>query len=469
MKRLYFLLLLIPSLLHAKSYLDYPDTDLSNFFTEADATYTIRYKHAYTRQIDVPTNCTIVFEGGWLQAPIRFNNTLLQGNVKLQGSHISGSLRNETFNAGWLCHADGKQDDAEAVNAIFAMSQRVHFPKGTYLLSSFHSPKYPINKPYHLGINHSHLTITGEDGATLLTQTKAGTLCIYSKPYAIDESISDIKIEGITFQVANEETEFDPYQEHCHTISFIGVNGATVKDCKFHNFWGDAICLNHYNDNEQTGERSRNQNVWVTGNYIDGYKHSNRNGISIINGKNVRVEANTIVHSSHKRMPGAIDIEANNTAYTIDSIQISNNIIDDSQGMNAAISVVSNNKKGPAHYIQITGNTITNSNRALAFWIDNQDCCHHVTITNNHADASTTPYIFWQSGTTHHWTFRNNTFECPSQQQFGGKVKIRKLTNKGNKIKILAWYEKGIMPIFISTGILFLVFLIFRYYQKKHL
>lgn len=55
-----------------------------------------------------------------------------------------------------------------------------------------------------------------------------------------------------------------------HTIKLIGVNGMIIKDCRFDDFWGDAICLSHYGDNPKTGERSRNQNIKLLSNSIIG-------------------------------------------------------------------------------------------------------------------------------------------------------------------------------------------------------
>ena len=434
-----FLSLILFSLLACTSYSqtipDSPNTDLRRFFTQAGATYLIKHPHQTGTTITLPPNVTLQFQGGSIAGKLVFNNTQLNGNAKLHGSSISGTLKNKTFNAKWLCYADGKKDDAKNINFILAMCNEVFFPKGTYLLESMHQPPYRINKPYHIGIHRSNIKITGEKGATLKTKTKAGTLCIYSKPNDISNSIHNITIEGLTFTVQNESTEWDPYQEHCHTISLIGVNRCNIERCTFKNFWGDAICLNHYGDNTSTGERARNMNVVIRNNQINGYKCCNRNGISIINGQNVIIEKNQLKNTSHPSMPGAIDIEANNQAYTVDNITIRDNRIDNSQGKNGAISVISNKEGAPAHNIEITNNKITNSRRAFRFYVWTDYAASHITVKNNWVDKNTDPWVWDGKGRTRNWVFTGNTFLRKTNKKFGQDVKFEGLTYKNNQLK----------------------------------
>ncbi len=453
----FILAFLIPQFLQAKTFYDAPDTDLGRFFASANSTYVIRYQHAGKQKITIPSNSTLNFDGGSIQAPVEFCRTTLKGTVRLHGSRISGTIANKTFNARWLCYADGKKDDATNINEILSLCKQVFFPRGTYLLEAFHTPLYPINKPYHLGINRSGISLKGEEGTVLLTRTKAGTLCIYSKPYALKESVAKITIEGLTFQVENEDTGFDPYQEHCHTISFIGVKGATVKNCQFKNYWGDAICLNHYNDNENTGERTRNMKVILEGNRIDGYKHSNRNGISIISGEDVIIKNNQLKNCAHSKMPGAIDIEPNSHVFTINNIRIMGNTIDACQGNNAAISVVSNKRQGPIHNVLIRDNRITNSTRGLEFAVECDDVADEIKVENNFIDENTDPYIFYGKGKSKNWSFKGNIFKRASKRKLGGEIRIFNLKTSKNQIKGMAWNISPRPFLFVSTVVLALI------------
>lgn len=430
----YFFLQFFP--MGAKTFEDSAHTKLKDFFREPGATYIIKNHHKTKETIQLPPDITILFEGGSISCDLVLNGTLLKGNVKLQGTTISGTIRNSVFNAQWLCYADGKRDDAENINSILKICKEVKFTKGIYLLESMHHPIYKINKPYHIGINRTGIKLTGEKGAILTSKTMAGMLCIYSKPYDIKNSIHDIKIEGLTFTVQNESTNWDSYQEHCHTVSLMGVNGLIIEKCEFQNFWGDAICLNHYGDNVQTGERARNINIIIRNNRIDGYKFCNRNGISVINGQSVIIENNRICNTSYHTMPGAIDIEANDTAYTVDNIKIRENKIDNCQGKNGAISVISNKEGAPAHNIEITNNRITNSRRAFRFYVWKDYTASNIIVKNNYIDKNTDPWKWDGTGRTRNWEFIGNTFRRPTSVKFGQDIKIEGLTYKNNRVTI---------------------------------
>ncbi|MBQ0022956.1 MAG: hypothetical protein KBT29_06925 [Prevotellaceae bacterium] len=421
---IFILILQVTTLLAASKIYDSANTRIESFFTKENTTYVLTHNHKSNKKVVVPKGCTIVFNGGAISAPITFTNTMLKGSINLKGSKLSGTISNKEFNAAWLCYKDGNQDDASNINNILSISNKVFFPSGIYRLKSFHTPLYKINKPYHIGIYRSGVMLRGETGSVLCTSEMAGTLCIYSKPKDIPGSIHDITIQKLSFKVESESTDFVKEQEHCHTISTMGVKNLSITNCTFHNFWGDAICLNHYGDNENTGERARNMNVVIKNNFIDGYKSCNRNGVSIINGQDVLVKSNHIINSSHGTMPGAIDIEPNNTAYTINRIIISNNVIDRCKGKNAAIGVISNRHKGPVHNVKINNNTITNSTRAFEFAVECDNVADNIVVTNNSSDANTDPYIFYGIGRTKNWVFTGNSFKRKATNKFGGRIKF---------------------------------------------
>jgi len=414
---------------------DTPNCDLKTFFSQKNTKYIIRYKHTYDGKILVPTNSTIHFSKGSIKAEIEFDKTLLTGKVNIKGSTIYGTLANDEIVATWLCYADGKNDDSKNINSLIRVANRtIRFPKGTYRLKSIHKGKYELPRDYHIGINKSNITLIGEKKACFETASDAGILCIYSRPNDIKNSVHDIEIKGLTFKTINNNTTFIKTQEHLHTIHTIGVNNLTISNCNISNFWGDGICLGHYGDNEQTGERARNQNVTIKNNYIDGVNHINRNGISVINGQNVTIDGNHIVNTSDDSMPGAIDVEANNTAYTIDNIVIKNNTIERCNGGVGAISIVSNKNRAPAHNITITGNTIKKSKMGLFFMVMTDAVVDDITVENNTVDKTTAPYRFYGSGSTNKWTIKNNHFQKSTKNKIGGSMKIKNLNQADNEI-----------------------------------
>lgn len=416
-----------------KSINDKVGESVYKLFSKENANYIIRNIYVFNDTLRIPKNCSIIFRGGALVGPIVFQDTKLKGDVDLKGSSISGSLSIEQFDASWLCYRDGLHDDAKPINEILAICGKVFFPKGRYrLISKLEEPEgLPGKLSTHLAINKNNTHIQGEDGSVFVTYEPLRTLCIYSPPNHIDNSTSNIKIKGMTFEVHNNgETFF----EFMHTIRTIGVNGLIIEGCIFDDFWGDAICLSTYDDTPQTGERTRNQNVRILNNEIvGGNHHNNRNGISVVNGKNVTIKNNIIRNTSRNNMPGGIDVEPNNSAYTIDNIMIQRNLLDGIKGSNGAISVCTF-KGGAAHRIIIKNNEIRNSSNGLYVYLKTDRTTDNYVIINNIVDSNTNPYRFVGNGISRDWTISGNTFNKPCSQAIPGDIKVENIVVKKNKL-----------------------------------
>ena len=422
----------------AKTIYDSPDAYIKNLFKEARTKYIIRFNHTFSDTLKVPIGCELSFDGGSLSGPIVFKETKLSGKVNLHGSSVSGRIRNKVFEADWLCYKDGTTDDARNINELINICERIYFPAGRYLLKSEYNPKGRVPSGYehsiktHIGINKSHVYIIGEEGTTFITDQALCTICIFSQPKQIELSVRDIVLKDITFEVHNNDQEF---HEFMHTIKLIGINGLIIKKCTFNDFWGDAISLSHYGDGPETGERTRNQNIRILDNVIIGGDHyNNRNGISVINGKNVLIRNNTIQNTSRKDMPGGIDIEPNNSAYTIENIRIENNTLEGIKGGGGAICVVAQ-KKGPAHNIHITGNKVSRSNTGIFIYLKTDYTTDNYYIKNNVIESDTRPYRFEGDGISQRWEVTGNTFMRPCEQPFGGDLTVKGLVMKNNKKK----------------------------------
>lgn len=378
-----------------------------------------------------PPNVELHFCGGTLKGNIVFNKTYLSGSVRLQGSKISGSITNDCFEAGWLCYGDGEHDDALNINQILSICKNIYFNKGTYLLSSFHTPmpdlplslQYPIKS--HIGIYENCVSLIGEKGSSFLTKEASVSLCIYSMPNDIKNSTKDILIQGITFRAENNGKDFNEYM---HTVKLVGAKDIKIENCKFFDFWGDAICLSHYGDSPETGERTRNSNVSIRSNYIEGSSHNNRNGISVISGYNINIENNLIEETSREDMPGAIDIEANNEVYTINHVKISGNTITGSKGIIGGISVVSNKNNAPAHNITIENNKISDSSMGIILLISNDKSSSNIKLLNNNVVGIRRAYMFTGAGKSKNWTIHNNYNNGIRLQSCRGDVKVEKLS-----------------------------------------
>lgn len=439
----------------SKTIYDTPIIDLKSFFVGSGNQYVIRYPHIFIDTLKIPEDCELLFSGGALSGPIMFNKTQLSGKVNLKGASISGKIVKTNFDASWFCAMDGVTDDAKNINEMIEVCEHIYFPKGNYRLTSRYNPTGKVSKKLHksikthVGICKSNVELIGESGTNFITDDSLGTICLFSKPNQISRSIQNIKIKNITFNVHNDGVVF---HEFLHTIKTIGVNGLEIENCIFNDFWGDAICLSHYGDNPKTGERTRNQNVRILNNSIYGNSHNNRNGISVISGKNVLIKGNVIKNTSRKDMPGGIDVEPNNSAYTIDNIRIENNII---EGVFSHAITIYIQKEAPAHYVEILSNEIKNCGKAgIAVAIKTEGTTDSIIVRNNHVYADTKPYRFRGKGKSRDWIISGNTFDRPVLQSIPGDIRVDNLLVENNKKKRLIEWVIIDNSLVIMAGVL---------------
>lgn len=403
----------------ATTFYDTKVGSVHRLFKKGRGTYVLRYTHKFGDTLYIPRGSELKFMGGRLMGPVVLSDTKLSGRVNLKGSHIRGRVTNSMFDASWLCAMDGISDDAPYINEMIVVCGNVFFPRGTYRLESAYK-----RENFHIGICQDNVTLSGEEGTVFLTKERLGMVCVYTRPNNIANSVRNVTLKGITFRTVNDGSIF---LEWTHAIQTKGVNGFTIENCKIEDFWGDGICLNHYGDNPETGERSRNQNVRIVGNTIvGGPLHNNRNGISVINGKNVLVQGNTIRNTSRKDMPGAIDVEPNNSAYTIENIKIIGNTISGSRGGCGAIEICMHNG-GPGRHIYVEDNSINDSNLGIYVYLTTEGTTEHFVIRNNYVAADTPPYKFVGKGKSKDWVVSGNRFERPTNERMLGKLRIKNL------------------------------------------
>lgn len=373
--------------------------------------YKIRYLHKID-SVSFPTGSEICFEGGSIKGKVTFNNNYLSGMVKLHDSQLDGKISNPRFEAGWACYGDSLHDDAFIVNQILRICKTIHFQPGTYLMSSQHQipnsfpMKYRKKVKSHIGINQSGVSLIGDEGACILSKDTLKTICIYSKPKVLEHAVGDIIINGLIFRNVNDGQKFYQFE---HTIKVAGVDGLEINNCQFFDFRGDAICLSHLGNGRAVGEISRNSNVKIVGNYIEGVSHNNRNGISVISGKNVLIDNNIIEETSKSNMPGSIDIEANGPAYTMEDITITNNVIKGSK--KSGISIYSNSNGAPAYRITVANNQISNCVRGICFQINSYNTSGDFYIKNNRIVDCKNEIMFVGNGKSKNWIFQGNVLK----------------------------------------------------------
>lgn len=385
------------------------NSDLRDLISKGNTTYIIRHKHKVD-SITIPKGVQLHFDGGSIEGKICFKDTYLSGKVNLCCSVLSGKISNSCFHSGWLCYGDGIHDDAANINNMISICDSIVFQKGTYLLTSVHVPNMQIenslrkNVLSHIGIYESHKHLQGTDSVVFLTKDEKNTCSVYSIPNNIPNSIRNISIRNIIFKVENDKKNFN---EFSHTIKLMGVDSLLVENCTFHDFWGDAICLSHYGDTPSTGERTRNSNVRILNNMIYGGSHNNRNGISVISGQHVWIVGNQIYETCKKGMPGAIDVEPNNSVYTVKDIIIRNNIISGSAG--AGICLVSQGEGAPFYDIIISANKVSKVVYGIAIVIETDNSTANIKICDNVFIDTRKDYNFSGKGNSRNWEIRNNS------------------------------------------------------------
>lgn len=405
--------------------------DLRTIMKKSDCTYIIEKDYAFDDTLVIPSKCELLFEGGSLKGPIKLDDTYLSGNINLIGAYLYGQISNNVFCTNWICYRDGMHDDAQNINSALRVCDSLYLNSGDYLLTQPHLIKSSIPQDLvksvdsYIGIFRPGVSITADNDAVLIADMPRTIICIYSEPGNIPEQIKKISVNGVRIKCNNNSKEF---KEFCHSVKLVGVTDCMISNCTFDDFWGDAICLSHYEDSPSTGERTRNINIRISNNIIKGGRHhNNRNGISIISGQNVRVDSNTIHSTSRKDMPGAIDIEANNTAYTIDNIEITGNTISECYGLTGGICLIANAAGGPAHNIRIINNKISSCPNGVGFGIYANGTVDNVFIAGNIVEADTEPYLFDGNGETENWYFSNNVFKKKTKRVIGGKLTITNL------------------------------------------
>lgn len=402
-----------PNIKHSKwKTISIPDScdNLQSYFNTEKTVYCIAY-HFNVDTLRIPKDCELYFSDGSIRGVLYLDNTCLSGAPNLCGAVLNGSVNNDQFEAGWICYGDGVHDDANNINQILKVCNKIHFQDGLYLLRSMHAPDDSLPVTYHssvkshIGIYKSEVSIDGDEHACLLVDDGMSAINIYSLPNK--SPIKNIRISNMELRCVNDDNVFHEFN---HTIKAMGVDALVINNCHFYDFYGDAICLSHYGDNPTTGERTRNRNVLIEDNYIEGRSHNNRNAISVISGQKVSIHNNYIEHTSKSDMPGAIDVEANNSAFTVDDIKITNNYINDSKGGGGAISIVSE-RDAPAHNITINSNVIENTKCGIFIKIDSRNTTEGFIIQNNQLSKVDIPIYIKGTGNSSKWIVKDNSFQ----------------------------------------------------------
>jgi len=149
-------------------------------------------------------------------------------------------------------------------------------------------------------------------------------------------NVDSVKIYDLSFE-RKAEGWIDKYDQFYHHINIVGGSNIDIYNIKILGALGDGICLGGSID-QSLETKVYNKNIKIYNNTLDGRNNQNRNGISVVDGDNIRIFNNTIQNFTRADMPGGIDIEPNDKPnYIIRSIFIENNILRNIGGMAGVI------------------------------------------------------------------------------------------------------------------------------------
>ena len=227
---------------------------------------------------------------------------------------------------------NGQTDDSPAfVKALEKLAENgggtLLIPPGTYLVADLNVGSGTVIKG------------SGSPIPTLVKRPDAKNILDISSPRFADASgfLHDITIENVILLGRSKQ---DGFSEHIHNVNALGVERLSILNVRFEAFQGDGIYLG--TRRRANGEIIHNSEIKITDNVFEGANNENRNGISIIDCLHCTLEHNVFYHVSRPNMPGAIDIEPNQTNEVIRGVMIRNNTITGNNGGVGAISVALN-------------------------------------------------------------------------------------------------------------------------------
>lgn len=161
--------------------------------------------------------------------------------------------------------------------------------------------------------------------------------------------VDNVTIQGGTFDgnVAGQAT----WREHLHAVSVLSSTNVTIRGATFQNLSGDGVYIAH--DARIVGS-PKPQHVTVKDCRFTG-ANTNRNGISVIHGHDIRIEGCALHGMTRPGMPGAIDLEPDTTGMPISDVTITGCTI---TGQGPVGIMVANGRGAPIDGVVIEHTTI---------------------------------------------------------------------------------------------------------------
>lgn len=293
---------------------------------------------------------------GMLQPCIAADNDVVKKpaiqSLTVTTPHIKLTDYVSVKNFGAKC--DGITDDATAFQNAVDAAPRIRIPKGICLLNS----TVTLRAGTVLRGEGMKISTVKQGG---ISGTSMGTF--YANSGTKETRLAGIQIANMTIDGQSDILGFSEFQ---HLVSLNGVKDALIENVEFRGFRGDGLYIGSGN---KGGDERHNEYITIRNSVFDGINHSNRNGISIIDGIGVLIDGNKFINTSQPKMPGAIDVEPDgNTFHLAKNITIINNKLISIGGNVGAISFVFNSKLAETPtMLRVEANSITGNNTGIVY------------------------------------------------------------------------------------------------------
>lgn len=129
------------------------------------------------------------------------------------------------------------------------------------------------------------------------------------------------------------QVETAGFSQPIHLLNLNAVSALTIQDLSLMGAQGDHIYLGSSNVG---GVERHNEDVTIDRLFVDGINKNQRNGVSVVDCNRLKITNSRFKRVTRSDMPGAIDIEPNNHAFSVvKNITIEDVFVDDCGGISA--------------------------------------------------------------------------------------------------------------------------------------
>ncbi|OGX91930.1 hypothetical protein BEN49_03830 [Hymenobacter coccineus] len=222
---------------------------------------------------------------------------------------------------------DGRHDNSPAIQRAIAYARAqglhtVYFPSGRYLVQAVHGGPGTIKLA-------NGVSLRGAGRTSCVLKLAAGPrnpAALFYQDWQHEPEVSNVCIEGLTFDGSLGQQQFDASYEFCHALSINNGHHIEVRNCKFMSFRGDGLLFG--DTDELTRDARITRHVRVHDNeFYDIY----REGCMFCCTEDAAFYRNRVSGAGY--LVGGVDIERHSANETVRRVAVYQNVFDFRQGL----------------------------------------------------------------------------------------------------------------------------------------